>query len=68
VGAGEKMNLVFACMVTAGAAAMIPEVPVLHHVASSKEATNMGLINTKEYAMGRLRLQRLTKEKRGKEC
>jgi hypothetical protein len=28
----------------------------------------LGLINTKEYAMGRLRVQRLTKEKRGKEC
>jgi hypothetical protein len=26
----------------------------------------MGLINTKEYAMGRLPVQRLTKEKRGK--
>jgi hypothetical protein len=30
VGTGEKMNLVFACTVTAGAVAMIPEVPVLH--------------------------------------
>jgi hypothetical protein len=41
VKAGEKMNLVFAFIVTARASAVIPEIPVLHHGANSKEVSNM---------------------------